>query len=143
MRKKKNKRQYMPGDGIRRRYYDSMEPDRWRFPRKGLVHHAREWYLSEAPLKRPVFGVYAMAAFGEDMLWRARFAKKGLVPDFRAAAEFFAFTRRAMQNVLSSYRIDVRLNPSEARSLRKVVAMLVDGARKLVATMQKKETQSV
>lgn len=120
------------GDGVRRRYRDSLDPSRFLYPRKGLVHHPRSWFLSEWPLRRPVFGVYAMAAFAEDMLWRARHAKRGRRPAFEDAARYFAETRRALQNVLSSYRIDRRLTAAQARKLRTVVERLVEGARELV-----------
>lgn len=125
------------GDGIRRRYRDSLDPSRFAYPRKGLVHHPRSWYLSDAPLARPVFGVYAMAAFAEDMMWRARFARQGKAPRLEDAARYFAMTRRALQNVLSTYRIGRDLTPAQARSLRRVCAKLVDGARALVGKTKK------
>ena len=127
------------GDGVRRRFRESLDPSRWSYPRAGLVHHPREWYLSDAPLARPVFGVYALAAFAEDMLWRARHAKRGMRPEFADAARYFAETRRALQNVLSTYRIDRRLTAAQARRLRRTVAGLRDSARALVAGMKKPE----
>jgi len=125
------------GDGIRRRFRESLADIRWTYPRKGLVHHPREWFLSERPLARPVFGVYAMASFAEDMLWRAKNAKKGSRPMVEDAMRYFAETRRALQNTLSTYRIDRRLTAAQARSLRRVVERLVEGARELVGKMQK------
>lgn len=123
------------GDGIRRRYRESLDPARWTYPRKGLVHHPREWFLSTRPMARPVFGVYAMASFAEDMLWRAKHARKGSRPSFEDAARYFAETRRALQNVLSTYRIDRRLTAAQTRSLRHVVERLVEGARELVGKL--------
>ena len=123
------------GDGVRRRYRESLDPSRWTYPRKGLVHHPRSWFLSEKPMARPVFGVYAMASFAEDMLWRAKHAKKGARPSFEDAARYFAETRRALQNTLSTYRIGRRLTAAQARSLRHVVERLVEGARELVGKM--------
>ena len=125
------------GDGIRRRYRESLDRQRWTFPRKGLVHHPREWFLSDAPARRPVFGVYAMASFAEDMLWRSKHAKKGAKPAVEDATRYFAETRRALQNVLSTYKIDRRLTAAQARSLRGVVERLIEGARELVGKMQK------
>lgn len=125
------------GDGIRRRYRESLDPSRWSYPRAGLVHHPREWYLSDAPLARPVFGVYALAAFAEDMLRRARHARRGARPAFAEAARFFAETRRALQNVLSTYRVDRRLTPAQTRALRRVVERLQASARSLVGKMKK------
>ena len=125
------------GDGVRRRYRDSLDSSRFLYPRKGLVHHPRAWFLSEGPLRRPIFGVYALAAFAEDMMWRARHAKKGMKPAFEDAARYFAETRRALQNVLSSYRIDRRLTSAQTRKLRALVGRLVEGARELVGKMKK------
>ena len=125
------------GDGIRRRFRESLDEARFLYPRKGLIHHPRSWFLSERPLARPVFGVYAMAAFAEDMLWRARHAKKGPRPRFEDAARYFAETRRALQNVLSSHKIDRRLTAAQVRRLRTVVERLVEGARELVGKMKK------
>lgn len=116
------------GDGIRRRFREALSDDRYIWPRKGLVHHAEEWYVSGAPLKRPVFGVYALAAFAEDTLWRARYGKRRR-PDFAKASAFFADTRRALQNVLSTYPIDRRLTPKQVESLRRVVERLVEHAK--------------
>lgn len=125
------------GDGVRRRFRESLADIRWTYPRKGLIHHPREWFLSERPLARPVFGVYAMASFAEDMLWRAKNAKKGSRPTVEDAMRYFAETRRALQNTLSTYRIDRRLTTAQARSLRRVVERLVEGARELVGKMKK------
>jgi len=131
-RKKENSRVFEPGDGVRRRYYEALEPGRFQHPRRGLVHHPLSWYLSDAPAKRPVFGVYALGALAEDMLWKSRFAKKpSSRPPFADAVRFFASTRRAMQNVLSTYRIDRRLTPRETGALRRVVARLAGAAREL------------
>jgi hypothetical protein len=136
------------GDGIRRRFRESLADIRWTYPRKGLVHHPREWFLSERPLARPVFGVYAMASFAEDMLWRAKFGRGGRIPRVEEAMPFFSATRAALQNVLSTYRIDFRLTAKEVRSLRKVVAKLISQAKALVERMNedftnRKETHSV
>lgn len=125
------------GDGIRRRYRESLANERFIFPRKGLIHHPREWFLSDKPMLRPVFGVYAMASFAEDMLWRAKHAKKGSRPDIEDAIRYFAETRRALQNTLSTYHIDRRLTTAQTRSLRRVVEHLVEGARELVGKMKK------
>lgn len=124
------------GDGVRRRYRESLDESRFLYPRKGLIHHPRSWFLSERPLARPVFGVYAMAAFAEDMLWRARHAKRGRRPAFEDAARYFAETRRALQNVLSSHRIDRRLTSAQSRRLRSVVERLVEDAKGLVGRMK-------
>ncbi len=133
----RKKRPYVTGDGIRHRFREALEASRGRFPRKGLVHHERSWFLSDMPARRPVFGVYALAAFGEDMLWRAKFARKGMAPPVEDALVFFAETRRALQNVLSAYRIDRRLTPAQADALRRVVARLQDSARTLLEKMKK------
>lgn len=122
---------YERGDGIRRRYREALDGRRFLWPRKGLVHHAEAWYVSGAPLRRPVFGVYALAAFAEDTLWRARFGKR-MKPDFAEASRFFAETRCALQNVLSTYPIDARLTRRQTESLRRVVARLVESSKKFL-----------
>lgn len=122
---------YERGDGIRRRFREALDERRFLWPRKGLVHHAEAWYVSDAPLRRPVFGVYALAAFAEDTLWRARFGKR-MKPDFAEASAFFAETRCALQNVLSTYPIDRRLTRKETESLRRVVGRLVEHAKKFL-----------
>ena len=76
-----------------------------------------------------------MAAFAEDMLWRAKNAKKGMKPSVEDAMRYFAETRRALQNVLSTYHIERRLTAAQARSLRHVVERLVLGARELVGKL--------
>ena len=126
-----------PGDGIRRRYREALAAERFAFPRRGLVHHPRSWYLSDAPVARPVFGVYAMAAFAEDMLWRSKNARKGKAPRYEDAVRYFAETRRALQNVLSTYHIDRQLTAAQVRSLRTVVERLVGSARELVEKLDK------
>lgn len=125
------------GDGVRRRFRESLDAIRWTYPRKGLVHHPRAWFLSDKPMARPVFGVYAMASFAEDMLWRAKNARKGKAPRYEDAAVYFAETRRALQNVLSTYRIDRRLTAAQVKSLRRVVERLVEGARRLVEKLDR------
>jgi hypothetical protein len=123
---------YEKGDGIRRRFREALHEDRFRFPRKGLVHHAEVWYLTDAPLKRPMFGIYALAAYAEDILWRARFGKNKR-PDINEAIKFFAETRRALQNVLSTYRLGERLTRKQIASQRKVVTRLVESAKKFIS----------
>lgn len=117
--------------GIRERFREALDVRRFTWPRKGLLHHAEAWFVSEAPLRRPLFGVYAMAAFAEDTLWRARFGKR-TKPDFAEAAGFFAETRRALQNVLSTYPIGRRLTRRQAESLRRVVERLAERAKKFL-----------
>lgn len=123
------------GDGVRRRFRESLDPSRYTFPRRGLVHHPKSWYMSDAPLKRPVFGVYALAAFAENMMWLARFGRRRR-PTIEDATRYFAETRRALQNVLSTYRVDRRLTEAQARRLRTLVSKLVDGARRLDESMK-------
>ena len=146
--RKTKRRTYEQGDGIRRRFHDALEPERWDFLRRGLVHHPRAWYLSEAPMKRPVFGVYALASFAEDMLWKAKFGKGGRIPGVEDALRFFSKTRAALQSTLSTYRIGRRLTAKEAESLRRKVRKLVLDARTLVERAdreftERKETRDV
>lgn len=119
------------GDGIRRRYHEALRASRFYQPRKGLVHHEKEWYLSDKPFVRPLFGIYAFAAYAEDLLWYARFGRNKR-PDLFDAATYFAETRHALQNVLSTYSIGKRITPKQRNSMRKVVARLAEGAKKFL-----------
>lgn len=98
------------------------------FPRRTLLSHRIEWYLNGSACKRPTFGVYAMACFAEYLLYQTRHGKRNQSAAFTDAARFYAATRRAIQNTLSSYRIESRLSVPEAVSLRRVVADLVNMA---------------
>ena len=120
------------GDGIRRRYRESLDESRFAHPRRGLVHHAEAWYLSDAPLRRPLFGIYAFAALAEDLMWRARFGRRR-APALEDVIPLFAETRRALQNVLSTYHIGRRLTRKETESLRRVVERLVESSRKFLS----------
>lgn len=126
------------GDGIRRRYRESLAEGLFQHPRRLPLNHAEGWYLrTDGPSRRPVMGVYALAAYAENMLWRARFARKGAAPSLERAVWFFAETRRALQNVLSTYRIDRRLTAKQAESLRRVVERLQASAREVEAAQEK------
>ena len=117
------------GDGIRRRFRESLDASRFGSPRRGLVHHAEAWYASDAPMRRPLFGVYAFAALAEDLMWRARFGRRRR-PKVEQVVPFFAETRRALQNVLSTYPIGRRMTEAQTRSLRRVVERLASSAKK-------------
>ena len=119
------------GDGIRRRYRESLDESRFAHPRRGLVHHAEAWYLSDAPLRRPLFGIYAFAALAEDLMWRARFGRRR-APALEDVVPLFAETRRALQNALSTYHIGKRLTERQARSLRRVVERLAEHSKKFL-----------
>lgn len=115
--------------GIRSRYRELLDPVHFNYPRKTLVHHRIEWYLGEEPEDRPTFGVYAMACFAEYLLNIAKFGSKSKRATFPDAARFYAATRSALQNTLSTYHIGSRLSPEETESLRRVVRRLVESAR--------------
>jgi hypothetical protein len=126
------KRNYGNGN-MRHRYRDALDDSRFVWPRAGVLHHTQKWYIaSDGPRARPVFGVYALAMFAERMLWRAKFGQRGMRPSLVDAAKFFAETRRALQNVLSTYRIDRRLTPAQTERLRRVVDRVQKSARELV-----------
>lgn len=126
------------GDGIRRRYRESLAEGLFQHPRRLPLNHAEGWYLrTDGPARRPAMGVYALAAYAENMLWRARFARKGWAPPLEKAVRFFAETRRALQNVLSTYRIGRRLTAKQAESLRRVVERLQASAREVEGSQEK------
>lgn len=117
--------------GIRRRFRKALDPKLFDYPRKGVLNHRVKWYLDGAEaIRRPTFGVYAMAMFAEYLFHQARFGKSGQRHAFREAAAFFAETRRALQNTLSSFSINDRLDSCEIGLLRRTVTKLVEDGRR-------------
>lgn len=114
--------------GMRKRFRELMDPVHFDFPRKTGITHKAEWYLGDGPLARPVYGIYGLARYAEYLLHHVRFGKRKQHKAIREVAGFFAATRRALQNTLSTYPIDRRLSPRAAVSLRKVVADLIKQA---------------
>lgn len=123
--------------GIRSRYRDLLDPMHFNYPKRTLIHHPIQWYLDGSAATRPTFGVYAMACFAEYLLHAARYgskAKRVTLPD---AARFYAATRSALQNTLSTYSIGSRLDESETESLRRVVGRLVESANEAYRAVMK------
>ena len=116
-------------DDIRKKYRDAMRDERFKFPRNNMLSHGVGWYLDGHLNSRPLTAVYAFANLAEYMLYYARHGRRGQRGAETAAVEFFAETRRAMQNVLSSYPLDRRLRPNERESVGKVAIRLYDHAK--------------
>ena len=116
-------------DDIRKKYRDAMRDERFKFPRNNMLSHSVGWYLDGHLISRPLTAVYAFANLAEYMLYYARHGRRGQRGAETAAVEFFAETRRAMQNVLSSYPLDRRLRPNERESVGKVAIRLCDHAK--------------
>ena len=116
-------------DDIRKKYRDAMRDERFKFPRNNMLSHSVCWYLDGHLISRPLTAVYAFANLAEYMLYYARHGRRGQRGAETAAVEFFAETRRAMQNVLSSYPLDRRLRPNERESVGKVAIRLCDHAK--------------
>ena len=116
-------------DDIRKRYRDAMRDERFKFPRNNMLSHGVGWYLDGHLISRPLTAVYAFANLAEYMLYYARHGRRGQRGAETAAVEFFAETRRAMQNVLSSYPLDRRLRQNERESVGKVAIRLCDHAK--------------
>ena len=116
-------------DDIRKKYRDAMRDERFKFPRNNMLSHSVCWYLDGHLISRPLTAVYAFANLAEYMLYYARHGRRGQRGAETAAVEFFAETRRAMQNVLSSYPLDRRLHPNERESVGKVAIRLCDHAK--------------
>lgn len=116
-------------DDIRKKYRDAMRDERFKFPRNNMLSHSVGWYLDGHLISRPLTAVYAFANLAEYMLYYARHGRRGQRGVETKAVEFFAETRRAMQNVLSSYPLDRRLRPNERESVGKVASRLCDHAK--------------
>ena len=116
-------------DDIRKKYRDAMRDERFKFPRNNMLSHGVGWYLDGHLISRPLTAVYAFANLAEYMLYYARHGRRGQRGAETAAVEFFAETRRSMQNVLSSYPLDRRLRPNERESVGKVAIRLCDHAK--------------
>lgn len=116
-------------DDIRKKYRDAMRDERFNFPRNNMLSHGVGWYLDGHLISRPLTAVYAFANLAEYMLYYARHGRRGQRSAETKAVEFFAETRRAMQNVLSSYPLDRRLRPNERESVGKVASRLCDHAK--------------
>ena len=94
-----------------------------------MLSHGVGWYLDGHLISRPLTAVYAFANLAEYMLYYARHGRRGQRGAETKAVEFFAETRRAMQNVLSSYPLDRRLRPNERESVGKVAIRLCEHAK--------------
>ena len=114
-------RAFEEGDGIRRRFYDSLDESRFAYPRKTAVKHAFRWYCDGHMEARPAIGIYNVARLAEHMLAMSR--ETG-APPLRDAARFFASTRRAMRNVLSHHRVSTRLDRKGVLHVRKIYLKL-------------------
>lgn len=115
-------------DDIRGKYRDAMRDERFRFPRNNMLSHGVGWYLDGHLVNRPLTAVYAFANLAEYLLHYVRHGRRGQQGAETRAVEFFAETRRAMQNVLSTYPIDRRLRPDERESVGKVARRLCEHA---------------
>ena len=139
-------RVYEPGDGIRRRYYEMLEPTRFLYPR-GLKKTSRKpysWYLDGHLSSRPTMGIYAMARFAEALLFNVKAKRRGWDhTKLREATEFFAATRRAMVNVLASGRVTRRPTRKVTAYAAKVLEKLYPLARKTVAELRLTPTTAI
>lgn len=109
---------------VRRKYRELMNESHYRFPKKTVLAHRIEWYLDGHLERTPLVAVYAYANLAEYFLHFTRFGKRRQAGAFREVEEFFALTRRTMQNVLSTYPIGRRLNRTEREAASKTAARL-------------------
>ena len=116
-------------DDIRKKYRDAMRDARLKFPRNNMLSHGVGWYLDGHLVSRPLTAVYAFANLAEYLLYYSRRGRRGQQGAEKMAVEFFAETRRAMQNVLSSYPLDRRLRPNERESVGRVASRLCEHAK--------------
>lgn len=126
------------GPGIRRLYKDALDERRAVYPMYKELHdihddvkpckltHKLDWYIDGHLVKRPVNGIYAIARLAEFLLHKVKFSKRGQTAALHEVMEFFADTRRAMRDVLTSCSVDT--TPS-----RKLKARLSERVKGLIA----------
>lgn len=118
------KRVYERGDGIRRRFHTLLDQQSFENPKRMSSKHPPRWYLDGHLSSRPVYGVYAMARLAEHYLYYARYGKRQQAQVFPDAARFYASTRRALQNVLSTFGIDKRIPHDKVALVRDIYEQL-------------------
>lgn len=118
----------VPVDDVRGKYREALKDEHFRFPRKTGVCHGIQWYLDGHLVNKPLVALHAYANLAEYMLHYVRFGRRGQRGAETLVVEFFAETRRAMQNVLSTYPIDRRLRRHERESVKKVAQRLCEHA---------------
>lgn len=133
-------------EDLRSLYRKALDPLRFTYPERSIVHPVR-WYLEcDQMRRRPTYGIYAMAQFSEYLLYRVRGARRrrgsATGNSLQIATGFFAETRRALQNVLSTYSVGKRRNAKEAESLRRVFDRLYTSAKETYRLLRR-ETDAV
>lgn len=117
--------------GVLKLYREAMQEIRFMVPERRITYPVK-WYLNCDHLaRRPLYGIYAMAQFAEYLLFKTKKPRKGRAPGRAViiAAEFFAETRRAMQNVLSTYPAKRHRTPKDTASIRRMFERLLVSAR--------------
>jgi hypothetical protein len=77
--------------------------------------HKLDWYIDGHLARRPANGIYALARLAEFLLHKVKFNKRGHSAALPEVMEFFADTRRAMRDVLTSCSIDTKI-PSKLQA---------------------------
>lgn len=131
---------YEKGDGVRRRYHALLGQEAWQFPRAVKLHRSAAYILGPEPMRRPLFAIYGMAKLAEYMLHGVRVGRNSKGRAERECAEFYAATRRTMQNVLSTYPVDRPLSAPGLRAVRRMAEELREtGARAWRARRKKSD----
>lgn len=114
------KRVYDKGDGMRRRFHELLEPEHFDNPRKLSRNHGTKWYLNGRYSNRPIYGIYALAQVAEHYMYLVRFGKRQQGFALPEVARFYAATRRAMQNVLSTFGVNKRIPADKVDYVRSI-----------------------
>lgn len=134
------------GQGIRRLYKDALDERRAVYPmyrelrdingevKQSKLTHPLNWYIDGHLVNRPINGIYALARLAEFLLHKVKFGKRfhqgGAL---RTAMDFYADTRRAMRDVLTSCSIDTKKLPPKLRQrLSKRTGGLIEHAKKVI-----------
>ena len=131
MERKKTERGFVyvfaAGDGMRRRWSADLQKWRAEAPARRKLAHAASWYLdAEARSRRPLYGLQALAAFTERLLWDALSRRDQEGREVASARRAFLTVRRKMAQM--KYRNPAHV--AEKRYLRSSVARCVELARR-------------
>lgn len=129
------------GDGVLKRWTDSMQKWRAEAPAKRHLSHPVGWYLdADARSKRPVYGLLSTAIFTERVLWEALTTCDPNGREVASARRAFLFVRRKMEQMRYRGRNGRIQNRTEQRYLRSSVSQGIELAKKAWALVETEKT---
>ena len=129
------------GDGMQKRWADSMQKWRAEAPAKRHLAHPLGWYLdAEARSRRPVYGLLSTAIFAERVLWEALTSCNPDGREVASARRAFLFVRRKMEQMRYRGHGGRIQNRTEQRYLRSSVSQGIELAKKAWALVETEKT---